>query len=168
MKEKHIAMYMEMAEVAAKSSYAKRLQVGSIAVKDHRILSVGYNGTPPGMDNDCEERDWDNGSGGWLSPEEIEQRYPFKAYNQTAGKAVRYGLKTKKEVIHAEMNLIYKMARDGQAGNGADIFITHAPCFECSKAILSVGFNSVYFRNAYRDSSGIDMLWQNGVQVRQV
>ncbi len=147
MKEKHIAMYMEMAEVAAKSSYAKRLQVGSIAVKDHRILSVGYNGTPPGMDNNCEE-----------------VVTPTLPYLQGDGPT----LKTRKEVIHAEMNLIYKMARDGQAGNGADIFITHAPCFECSKAILSVGFNSVYFRNAYRDSSGIDMLWQNGVQVRQV
>ena len=56
MKEKHIRMYMEIAEVLAKQSYAERLKVGAIAVRDHRILGASYNGTPPGMSNVCEER----------------------------------------------------------------------------------------------------------------
>lgn len=123
---------MEMALVTAKSSYANRLKVGAIAVKDHRILSVGYNGTPPGTDNVCEENNV-----------------------------------TKKEVIHAEMNAIYKMARDGQAAEGSDIFITHAPCFECSKAILSVGIKRVWYRHEYRDESGIMFLQENGVEVNK-
>lgn len=130
-------MYMEMAEVAAKQSYAKRLQVGAIAVKDHRILSIGYNGTFPGADNNCE--------------------------NLIDGKLV-----TKKEVIHAEMNLIYKLARDGESGSGADLFITHAPCFECAKAILSVGFKKVWFRNQYRSEEGIQLLKNNGIDVEKV
>ena len=130
-------MYMEMAKVAAKQSYAKRLQVGAIAVKDHRILSVGYNGTFPGADNNCE--------------------------NLIDGKLV-----TKKEVIHAEMNLIYKLARDGESGADADLFITHAPCFECAKAILSVGFKKVWFRNVYKSDEGVQLLKANGIDVEKV
>lgn len=54
MNTRHQEMYMEMAEVVSKRSYAKRLQVGCIVVKDNRILSLGYNGTLPGDSNVCE------------------------------------------------------------------------------------------------------------------
>lgn len=46
---------MEVAHVFARLSKAKRLKVGAIAVKDGRVLSIGYNGTPPGFDNNCED-----------------------------------------------------------------------------------------------------------------
>ena len=55
MKERLKYTYMEVAEQFSKLSYAKRLKVGSIIVKDDRILSIGYNGTPSGWDNNCEE-----------------------------------------------------------------------------------------------------------------
>jgi dCMP deaminase len=142
MKAKHIDMYMTMAETAANASYAYRLKVGALAVKDHRILSVGYNGTPPGMDNKC------------------EILVPVGNGEQE--------LMTRRDVIHAEMNLIYKMARDGQSGKDADLFVTHSPCFECSKAILSVGFRKVWFKSHYRDSTGVDFLKSNGIEVEQV
>lgn len=135
MNNRHLEMYMDIAEVAASNSYAEKLKVGAVAVKDHRILSIGYNGTPPGFDNKCEDVESDG------------------------------GMKTRKEVIHAEMNLIYKMARDGESGKGATLFITHAPCYECAKAILSVGFSNVYYRNTYRDNSGVELLRNNGVQI---
>ena len=45
---------MRVAEETAALSYAKRLQVGCVIVKDRRILSIGYNGTPTGWDNCCE------------------------------------------------------------------------------------------------------------------
>ena len=48
---------MEIAETVSKMSYAKRLQVGAIVVKDNRIISIGYNGTPAGWDNNCEDED---------------------------------------------------------------------------------------------------------------
>lgn len=55
MKTKFEKMYMEIAETVSKMSYAKRLQVGAIVVKDNRIISIGYNGTPSGWDNNCED-----------------------------------------------------------------------------------------------------------------
>ena len=54
MKEKFTSFYFDVAERTAQLSYAKRLKVGAVIVKDHRILSYGYNGTPVGFDNVCE------------------------------------------------------------------------------------------------------------------
>ncbi len=55
MKPKYKQFYMKIAELTAELSYAKRLKVGSIIVKDNRIISIGYNGTPAGLSNECED-----------------------------------------------------------------------------------------------------------------
>lgn len=55
MKQKWIDAYMDTAERFSKLSSAKRLQVGAVVVKDNRIISIGYNGTPAGWDNQCED-----------------------------------------------------------------------------------------------------------------
>jgi len=47
--------YIEMASVWAKNSYCKRRQVGALLVKDKMIISDGYNGTPSGFENICED-----------------------------------------------------------------------------------------------------------------
>jgi dCMP deaminase len=47
--------YIQMARVWAKNSYCKRRQVGALLVKDRMIISDGYNGTPSGFENDCED-----------------------------------------------------------------------------------------------------------------
>ena len=137
MKGKFIDLYMRIAETVAETSSAKKLKVGAVCVKDHRILSIGYNGTPPDYDNNCEH--------------ETEN-----------------GLTTRPEVIHAEQNAIFKMARDGQPALGATMFITHAPCMECAKAIKTCGINTVYYRNAYRSTEGLMFLHVLGVDIYKV
>lgn len=47
--------YLDMAAIWAKNSYCKRRQVGALIVKDKMIISDGYNGTPSGMENICED-----------------------------------------------------------------------------------------------------------------
>ena len=143
MKEKHKNLYMSIAKTVASSSYAEKLKVGAVVVKDHRILSIGYNGTPPGTDNSCEVR---KNSNDGVGPPSLE---------------------TKREVIHAEMNAIYKMARDGQSAAGATLFVTHAPCFECAKAILSVGIKNVWYSEDYRDPGGVYFLRANYLEVEK-
>lgn len=49
--------YIEMAHVWAKNSYCKRRQVGALIVKNRMIISDGYNGTPSGFENVCEDED---------------------------------------------------------------------------------------------------------------
>ncbi|MBP5170520.1 MAG: dCMP deaminase family protein [Bacteroidales bacterium] len=50
--------YMRMALIWAENSYCQRRQVGALMVKDHRIISDGYNGTPSGFENICEDENY--------------------------------------------------------------------------------------------------------------
>lgn len=165
MKPKFQKLYNNIAYEVAKMSHARRLQVGAVIVKDDRVISMGYNGMPAGWDNDCEDKVWDKGAGGWLSPEEFDAQYPFEGWHEKAGRDVRYGLKTKPEVLHAESNAIAKLAKSNDSGDGADIFITHAPCMECSKLIFQSGISRVFYSEDYRDDRGIKFLKQSGVKV---
>jgi len=49
--------YLKMADIWAQNSYCKRRQVGALIVKDKMIISDGYNGTPSGFENVCEDED---------------------------------------------------------------------------------------------------------------
>ena len=49
-----INVHLNAAKAYSELSYAKRLKVGSVIIKDDRVISLGYNGTPSGMDNNCE------------------------------------------------------------------------------------------------------------------
>jgi dCMP deaminase len=58
MKRKHIIAHMKSAFNYAECSTAERLKVGCVIVKDHRIISIGYNGMPSGWSNICEDEDF--------------------------------------------------------------------------------------------------------------
>jgi len=49
--------YLKMADIWAQNSYCKRRKVGALLVKDKMIISDGYNGTPSGFENECEDED---------------------------------------------------------------------------------------------------------------
>jgi dCMP deaminase len=160
---------MDWAGRTAELSHARRLQVGAVIVKDDTVISYGYNGMPAGWDNNCEDKRYDSGAGGWISPEEFDEQYPYKEmHGEFQDQEVRYGLKTKPEVLHAESNAIAKLAKSSNSGAGADIFITHAPCLDCAKLVYQAGIKRVYFGTAYRDDSGIKFLEKSGVEVKQI
>jgi dCMP deaminase len=172
MKQKFIDLYMDWAIRTAKLSQAKRLQVGAVIVKDDSVISYGYNGTPAGWDNNCENKEYMGGSaGGWLSPEEIYEQWPFEETvvvandNESFETTRRYKLKTKQEVLHSETNAIAKVSASTESSEGATMFCTHAPCINCAKLIYQSGINSLYYRNTYRDSAGIKFLESSGVNV---
>ena len=170
MKSKFINAYMDVAERFAQLSSAVRLKVGAIVVKDDRIISIGYNGMPAGWDNVCENVEWCS-AGGWLSAEEILEGWPYEGtYLDADGNTMqgRYRLKTKPEVLHAEANAITKLARSSESGDDAAIFVTHAPCIDCAKLIYQSGINTVYYRTAYRDTSGVEFLEQCNIPVVQL
>ena len=138
--QRYNSLYMDIAKRVAKMSYARRLQVGAVVVKDDRVISMGFNGMPSGWDNNCEDIVEQHEDGGQI-------------------------LKTKPEVLHAESNAVSKLARSAESGLGADMFITHAPCMDCAKLIYQSGIKCVYFEMAYRDDSGIKFLEKSGVTV---
>ena len=168
MKQKYIDLYMDWAKRAAQLSHAHRLKVGTVIVKDDTVISYGYNGMPAGWDNNCEDKVWDSGAGGWLDPEEFDTKYPYEEWHEKAERKVRYGLKTKPEVLHSESNAISKLARSSNSGQDADLFVTHSPCIECAKLIYQSGIKRVWFGQQYRDDSGIEFLKKSGIEVTQI
>jgi dCMP deaminase len=171
MKQKFIDLYMDWAKRVAEMSYAQRLKVGAVIVKDDTVISYGYNGMPAGWDNNCEDKEYmDRGAGGWLDPDEIEERWPFEEeengpyYESTR----RYRLKTKPEVLHAESNAIAKLAKSSNSGLGADLFITHSPCIECAKLIYQSGIRRVFYGENYRDDAGIKFLEKSGIIINNI
>lgn len=158
MKQKWIDAFMDTAERFAQLSSAVRLKVGAVVVKDNRIISIGYNGTPAGWTNECEET---------LYPVAFEGDVA-KEFPMIDSLGRRYTSKTKDEVIHAEANAIAKLARDGESGLGADVFCTHAPCIQCAKIMYGAGVRKVYYRHTYRDTKGLDFLEKCNIDVEQV
>ena len=155
MKEKLLQAYMDTAYRFAELSYARRLHVGAIVVKDDRIISIGYNGMPSGWHNDCEDTEYtydkrDTVNGDWTYNEDTKQWFK---------------LKTKPEVLHAETNAIAKLAKSNESGLGATMFITHAPCLDCAKLIYQSGIKRVYFGAPYRSDEGVEFLVKSNVEV---
>ena len=142
MKKKFIDAHMKAAEVYSQLSSAKRLQVGCVVVKNNTIIGIGYNGMPSGWDNTCE-------------------------YTVDDAKGYDTG-KSKPEVLHAETNAIAKIARSTNSSEGAALFVTHAPCLDCAKIIHQAGINSVYYRNTYRSTDGIDFLVKCDIHVENI
>ena len=150
MKQKFINLYMDWAKRTAQLSYARRLQVGAVIVKDNSVISYGYNGMPAGWDNNCED-------------ETVE------LYSGYEGAIHRTVLKTKPEVLHAERNALDKLAkRGGTGGDNAVMFSTHAPCLECAKSIYGSGISEVYYGEDYRSEDGINFLKTCGVKIEKV
>ena len=125
--------YMRMARIWAENSYCVRRKVGALIVKDKMIISDGYNGTPSGFENVCEED----------------------------------GV-TKPYVLHAEANAITKVAKSANNCDGATLYITAAPCIECSKLIIQAGIRRVVYADAYRSDDGLNLLRRVGIETVQV
>ena len=123
--------YLRMARIWAENSYCHRRQVGALVVKNKMIISDGYNGTPSGFENVCED---DNNV-------------------------------TKPYVLHAEANAITKLARSSNTSDGATLYVTDAPCIECSKLIIQAGIKRVVYARSYRLTDGIDLLADAKIEV---
>lgn len=170
MKKKFIDYFMGIADLTGKLSYAKRLQVGAVIVKGNQIIGTGYNGMPAGWENNCELIEFmPFDAGGWLDPTEIWHQWPHEGKFWIDGVECdkRYRLKTRPEVLHAESNALMKVARSTESSEGATLFCTHAPCIDCAKLIYQAGISSVYYREQYRDTSGLDFLKQGDIHVHK-
>ena len=123
--------YLRMARIWAENSYCERRKVGALVVKDKMIISDGYNGTPSGFENVCEDE------------------------NNI----------TKPYVLHAEANAITKLARSSNNSDGSTLYVTAAPCIECSKLIIQSGIKRVVYAEKYRLEDGINLLKKANIEV---
>lgn len=125
--------YLRMCVEWSKLSYARRKKVGCLIVKNGQIISDGYNGTPKGFDNNCEDE-------------------------------VNGVLITKPIVLHAESNAISKLAKSNNSAEGATLYVTCSPCFDCSKLIIQSGIKRVVHSYFYRVKTGLEILDQANIE----
>ena len=110
--------FMQVALSASMRSKDPNTQVGAcIAGVDHRILSVGYNGTPHGLNDD--EFPWDS------SNDPLHDKHSY--------------------VIHAEVNAILNYRGSLQDMQGATVYVTLFPCNECAKLLVQSGIGEVVY-----------------------
>jgi dCMP deaminase len=126
--------YLQMARTWAENSYCTRRKVGALIVKNKMIISDGYNGTPSGFENICED--------------------------ETG--------KTKAYVLHAEANAITKVAKSNNSSENSTLYITAAPCLECSKLIIQAGIRRVVYFDSYRSEEGVELLRRADIEIVQI
>lgn len=135
--------FMGLALLSSLRSKDPNTKVGAcIADKNHKVVSIGYNGMPRGIAD--ENLSWNKGEG-------LDSKYLY--------------------VCHAEFNAILS-TRDGTALNGCTIYVSLFPCNECTKAIIQTGIKEVvYISNKYENTTetqaSMKMLHLAGIKVRQ-
>jgi dCMP deaminase len=138
-------IFINIATEIASASKCVSKQVGAVIVKDGRILSTGYNGTPPGYQNCCDF---------WKGEYTSEHHEWSKTYE-----------------IHAEMNAIIWAARKGISIEGGTIYVTLEPCSECSKNLIASGIKRIVYKKSYEHTNSMvvsKFLSDNGVQIEQL
>ena len=163
--------YMRMADVLAQLSHSKRSKVGCLIVsEDGQIVSQGYNGMPHGMDNCCEDKVYSYFPGkDCKHPENCSKGKECKCEGCVLSeRSNEYTLVTKPEVLHAESNAISKCAKWNSSTNGATCYVTLSPCVECSKLMIQSGIKRVFYKDLYRNTQGIDLLKQAGIEIKQI
>lgn len=135
--------FMKITHVVSERSTCLRRQIGSIIVKEKRILSTGYNGAPSGvqhcLDVGCLREEMGVASG--------------ERHELCRG-------------LHAEQNAIIQAALHGVSIQGATIYTTHQPCALCAKMIINAGIEEIVYQGSYPDQLAEELLTAAGIKTR--
>lgn len=138
--------FLRIAGIMAEHSTCCRKQVGAVIVKNGRVISTGYNGTPAGMIN-CKDH---------FKPEDIKKPTFFDIHGKFSANFE----------VHAEQNAIAELSKNEVNGVGSTLYTTLAPCSMCAKLIAAAGIKRVVYAEEYdRDMSGPELLKQCGLDV---
>ena len=136
--------FMDIAQMVAARSNCSRRQVAAVLVKDCRIISTGYNGTPRGVRN-CSD-------GGC----------PRCNSDTPSGHGLHECL-----CSHAEENSIVQAAYHGIVVKGATLYTTFSPCLQCAKMIINAGIVEVVYHQRYSiDDVSTRLLKEAGIIIR--
>jgi dCMP deaminase len=137
--------FMRIAILAASRSTCLRRQVGAVIVKDKRVLSTGYNGSPAGLahclDIGCLREELGIPSG--------ERHELCRA-------------------IHAEQNAIIQAATSGTSILGATLYCTTSPCVLCAKVLINSGIKEIYAGEGYPDNLAHQMFDEAGIKIHRL
>ena len=137
--------FMDMAKMIGSwtSCIRDNRQVGSVIVKDKRIIATGYNGAPAGIMS-CQE----------------------KGYCMRTQLGIPSG--TRAEVcfsVHAEQNALMQAGKLGTSVAGATCYVTHRPCTICSKLLINSGIKRIVYGYEYPDNFSVKLLANANVEL---
>ncbi len=134
--------FMDIVDLVAKRSTCLRRQVGALIVKDKRILTTGYNGSPVGTKH-CLE----------VGCERDRLGIPSGQRHEIC------------RATHAEQNAIVQAAYSGTSVKDGVMYVTTQPCVLCAKLAINAGIVKIIFRGDYPDALAMDLLKEAGVRV---
>src|SRR5512139_1499408 len=133
---------MGITRLVSKRSTCLRRSVGSVLVKEKRILATGYNGAPSGLkhcvDIGCLRAKMNISSG--------------ERHELCRG-------------LHAEQNAIIQSALHGISVRDATLYCTNQPCIICSKMIINAGITRIVYKDGYRDTMAEESLKEAGIEI---
>lgn len=136
--------YMNIAVQVSLRSTCIRRKVGAVIVKDNEILGSGYNGSPKGLPNCCDD--------------------PTRCYrtkhNIPSGQKLELCY-----AQHAEINAMFNALCSNRDLHDASIFVTTFPCSNCAKAIIQSGIKYIYYLDTYTNEFTLTMLEEANVRV---
>ncbi|AMK13063.1 CMP/dCMP deaminase zinc-binding protein [methanogenic archaeon mixed culture ISO4-G1] len=136
--------FMEMAQLVSSRSTCMRRKVGAVIVKEKRVLSTGYNGSPKGTKH-CEE----------LGCIRVKLNVPSGTRHELC------------RGVHAEQNAVTQAAYFGVSVDGATIYTSTYPCSMCAKILINAGIKEIVYSEGYADDLSKELLTEAGIKIRE-
>ena len=137
--------FIGMVSLVSRRSTCLRRKVGSVLVRNKRILATGYNGSPQGISH-CE-------TAGCLRE---KLRIPSGRNHELC------------RGLHAEQNVIIQAALYGVSTEGSTLYVTCTPCSICAKMIINAGIKEIVVQERYPDPMAEQFLKKAGIKVREI
>ena len=138
--------FIDILKRTEKMSTCASTQVGSVIVRDGRIISTGWNGVPAGKKHCNEIYEW-----GAL-PVIADSHQEWSPLNE----------------LHAEVNAIGYAAQNGVVTKDAVLYTSVSPCIDCAKLIVAAGIKEVWYIDEYRITEGIKFLNENKIGCKKL
>lgn len=133
--------FIEMAHLISRRATCDRKHVGAVFVRDSRVISTGYNGSPPGLPH-CDEVGHDI--------------------------VVTDGKENCVRTVHAEQNGVYQAAQHGVSLANTVLYVNTFPCWNCAKALLSVRISKIVYDADYNnDPRVVDAFNRAGIGLEK-
>lgn len=136
--------FMEMAHLASKRSTCMRHHVGSVIVKEKRILATGYNGAPKDLKH-C----------GVVGCVRTKLKVPHGERHELC------------RGLHAEQNAVIQAAVFGVSLKDSTVYSTHYPCSICAKMLINTGIKEIVYDKDYEDELAKQILSESNIIVKK-
>lgn len=137
--------FLGIAKLVSQRSTCLRRKVGALIVKDRRILTTGYNGTPSGIKH-CSQ----------IGCLRERLRIPSGQRHELC------------RGLHAEQNSLLQAALNGVSVKGATMYVTNQPCIICAKMIINAGITEIVSCGGYPDKMAEDFLRQAKIKIKRL